>query len=182
MIPLSVIQLFATTDETRYILTRPRIIDGKVVATDGRILVEVPESEVSIDELEVLDGNYPDYLKVLEPQIPVNPEPLALPELPKEPAKVTCCECRGSGEFVCNCPDCCEDHPCELCDGEGSYSDRSKWRLETPEIHLGGYYVAKAIQLPSLQWFKPAVEGGPAYFTFGNGGRGLLMPMRKEIA
>lgn len=183
MIPLSLILPFASTDKTRYILTLPRIVGDKLVATDGRVLVEVPVSEMEPFEVEVLEGFYPNYLAVMTPFDSPLGDPIVMPEMPEKPTEKTVCdECYGTGIVTCKYD---HDHECPECDGEGAWLDLSKWDVETPSFRLGCQFVEKVLALPNLQWFEPSKEnicGAPVRFTFGENGRGLIQQMRRKEA
>jgi hypothetical protein len=180
MIPLSLIQAFCSTDETRYILTQPREIDGKIVATNGRSMIEISASEVEPLTEPPIDGNYPDYKPLLEgPFLAPLGDPVEIPALPEMPESQECEACAGTGKTWC--PACCHTNPCDDCDGIGSYRDLSKWTVEVGGVLLNCQYVRDAMALPSPVFYKP--ENGdyisPVRFTFGNGGRGLIMQTRK---
>lgn len=102
--------------EGRYQLSRPFNQDGFTWATDGRIMVRVPQ-------IEGFAGY--DYIKppqdvkaIFNPVLPG--EFISLPECPDKRA-VTCGDCGGTG--YCICPHCDQDMKCAECDSTGKKLD-----------------------------------------------------------
>lgn len=180
MISIETLKLFASKDDTRHCITLPRLVDGLVVATDRRILVEVPEGEVDpagLAALEVLDCNFPAYRCVIDPPFSSPLRPLEMPPVPEKiEKKVTCPDCKGAARFK----EFGEWEDCFGCDGRGEWMDDSEWRIETPAGPVAARFVDRANALPGLKWFYPGGdhEIDPVRFTFGVGGRGVLMRLR----
>lgn len=185
MIPLALISAFASTDETRYILMKPRIVGDVIAATDGRCLVEVAVSEVEMEFLDVIEGTFPNYRNILDPEFDAPLVPMGMPELPDRPEVKQCETCHGQGFFECNCPTCTDFHDCRTCDGEGMYADLNEWKVKTGDITLYAAQVEKILALPNLKWFAPSnvtADPGPVRFTFGETGRGLIGQLKKATA
>lgn len=176
-ITMETLKRFASVDECRWILTLPRRVGDLWVATDGRVLVEVPAAEVEDEgaELEVREGSFPDYQPaILNPAFEAPLVPMVMPPLPPRAVKsVRCFDCRGKGRYA-------NGIECEECDGLGEWEDSSEWVVRTECVALAGIYVEKILTLPNLRWFAPVEPGDPARFTFGTSGRGLLMPLRLD--
>ena len=181
MIPIELIKKFASEDETRYAITQPRVIGGNLVATNGRILVEVPVDECDPAELaapEIPDADFPDYLPILESHEPDDLIPVQLPNIPSRPEKEECGDCDGTGIF--DCFTCGHKSKCENCDGTGTDERLFEWQIQTPVGRFLCQYIEMANTLPGVQFYAPKSEGQALWFTFGERGRGCLMPMRAE--
>lgn len=176
-IALEVYREFASKDECRWAITQPRVIDGLIVATDGRVLVECPVEEVETEGLTVLeDIHFPDYRGIIDPEFTAQLWPLEMPPLPEKVVKmVECWDCKGKGTYNSGAE-------CGECDGKGEWEDDEAWHVKMGDYALKGKYVEMIQRLPKVRWFTPAAEKGkefpPVRFGFGEQGRGMLMPMR----
>jgi hypothetical protein len=172
---METLKRFASVDECRWVLTLPRRVGDVWAATDGRVLVEVPAGEVEEAEVEIREGHFPEYGPgILEPAFEPDLVPMSMPPLPPRAVKmVRCFDCRGQGHFS-------NGMGCEECDGKGEWEDSSEWAVRTEGASLSAMYVEKVMALPNLRWFFPAKPGEPVRFTFGEAGRGLLMPLRVD--
>jgi hypothetical protein len=183
MIELNTMRLFVSTHPDRVILSEPRVINGVMVATDGRVIVEVPVREVDFDleELEVIPGTYPHYLSCFDMMFPdkklVPMEPPVVSERPDGARK--CFACRGMGRFVCRCPDCkTVEHECQECAGKGALSIDDQWLVRCGEVVVFAGYVQRIEQLPNVRWYRPIESNSAVLFHFGAAGRGMLMPVQ----
>lgn len=186
LIPFELIRSFAGTDESRLILTEPHLIGEKVVATNGRALVEVDRSEILGFEDVSLLGRYPDYEVIFKGMFGVSSTFRSnLPVLPPGSAadcNVICDDCSGTGQCDCCCPQCgsSESHVCGSCDGEGLWVDASKWKLEYCNSWFSGLWMEKVLRLPNL-CFLETEPNKILGFRFGQSGRGAVMPLREPI-
>lgn len=170
------LQPFCSVDECRMGLMTPWAFNGWKYATNGRMAVRIPTDEPN-------DSNEPykrpDASALFKD---FNVDGLESFEIPTLDGMIQkeCRHCEGSGEQTC---DMGHDHECPDCDGDGHYE-------EWPKQEIGGNdfserYLSKIVNLPGLQFFAQSANMEalkPAFFTFGEGGQGLLMPMRKEKA
>jgi hypothetical protein len=177
MIPLSLIKQFASQDKTRPALLEPVVIDGRVVATNGRVLVEVPQREVdlSFSEETTAPDDFPDYRGVLSEVFGRDLTAVNFKVIgeSKDYMQTTLCSaCNGTGQFS-------QPADCEWCDGEGKW-EHCEWQLTFPGgSWVNGRFCEMIETLPNLVWYAPNFIGEKIPFTFGSRGRGVLMPMRK---
>jgi len=188
MIPIEIINLFASKDMDRLILTKPRLVDGMIVATDGRVMIEVPDIEVNFFDPAPIDGKFPNYRIMFTPELGHEAVPIRAPVIQgtREEHSHECEICAGTKTHGFSCEVCDHMHEnhmvgCDDCGGTGKILDYFAWRAtcEGSETGLGGLYVEMILQLPNVRWFKSAGESSPYPFTFGDNGRGLLMPIGK---
>ncbi|NBU83442.1 MAG: hypothetical protein EBS21_02345 [Sphingomonadaceae bacterium] len=102
--------------EGRYQLSRPFNQDGFTWATDGRIMVRVPQIE-GFAGYDIIKPPQ-DVKKIFNPVLPG--EFISLPKCPDE-RTVTCGDCDGTGR--CACPHCEQDMECSECEGGGKKLD-----------------------------------------------------------
>ena len=167
-------------------LWSPRLIDGMYVATDGAVLVEVPEIEVSNvpDDLEITEEEFPKYKALVDEAFANDLKAMDGPVCSPRPAgRRRCFDCRGQGLIFCKCPKCKKvEHECEACGGIGSYDQVDRWLAMTPGGNLRCLHVEIIDRLPDVSWFQAFKNWGPVVFTFGQKGRGLVMPLKDKTA
>lgn len=194
MTAIEVIDTFACKDDTRYNLIRPWLQDGAVLATDGRILISVPEGLVQGHSYEV-NENPPETAQVLTaPEYsPFDPE-LILAALEKvTPKEVdefeSCIVCDGEGGSIC--PECETDLECTACrgTGESNIPSGTKTPVPTPAPLLGSNFnwfyldtVRKAMKVfgGTWEWGKQDATTDMCVHVFRND-KGVViaaMPMR----
>lgn len=181
MISIEAIKVFCSVDSTRGSIMRPGLVGGKVVATDGRVIVEVAVEEISPESLAGVEWseNFPDYVKHLgwEGHWREALTPFEMPPVPPKVSKMVECDCEGGKDEF--------GDTCENCDGKGSWEDLSGWRVEGSLFAMAGHLVSRVLTLPGVRWYEPAFGSpwqwvkDPFRFCFGETGRGLLMPLRK---
>lgn len=170
------LQDFCSVDETRMGINTPFVRDGWKYATDGRICVRIPTNEPD-DSNE--PHKRPDAAAIFQGFDVTGLVPFVIPELQGVKDK-KCPSCNGYGHSTC---DHGHQHECDDCDETGVIE-------EWPKADIGGNdfserYLSKIVNLPGLQFFAKSANMEalkPAFFTFGEGGQGLLMPIRKENA
>lgn len=181
MIPFTLIKQFASQDKTRPALLEPVWIGGNVVATNGRVLVEIPEGEVDLTLTVVPHApkDFPAYRAMLNSTfsaLALSKEYGAVPfqlegKAEEHMVTVECSECGGTGDFS-------EPGDCWDCDGKGKWQE-CDWRVQYPGgSWLNGLFAEQVMSLPGISWFLPATPESMIPFTFGERGRGLIMPMR----
>lgn len=113
---------FCDSESSRYKLSRPwKIEDGRIVATDGRVLVCVDSDRYDGELIDTSTARVPDVTTILADIDQVTDwTPLPEPD--------NCDKCNNTGEIVegcrcfsgkCECPRCGKWHMCERCEGEG---------------------------------------------------------------
>lgn len=177
-IPLALIQEFCSTSPDRPSTHHPRLIEGKVVATDGRGLVEIDAEEIDFGGviLEQGDHGFPtldsDYRSVLTPKIFQNAHlPMTAPIIHGELQLVMCDECWGDPLHM---------PTCEECKHTGQVEDHGNWHARYEHGYLAAYLVRAVQALPNVRWRQPEGAGWIVPFHFGVTGRGVIMPRRKE--
>lgn len=177
MIPFPLIKQFASQDKTRPALLEPVVIDGRVIATNGRVLVEVPATEVDLTEMGPMTAlpDFPSYREILRDVFErnlVSVEFKVVGDSQEHMVTTMCSACNGTGEFS-------QTGDCEWCDGEGKW-EHCEWQLTFPGgSWVNGRFCEMIETLPGLIWYAPNLIGDKIPFTFGTAGRGVLMPMRK---
>jgi hypothetical protein len=162
MIDYDLIAQFASVDQTRRNITQPRLVALRLVATCGRILVEVETSEVTgLEKMEtVLTEPFPRYQIVLDPAF--GPEPhidMAAPVAPPKPAP-RYVEGAPGGEIL------------------------PQWIATYQYGEVNAYLLERINLLPEVRWFRPNpvddhYEGCQIPFRFGETGRGCFSPLRR---
>jgi hypothetical protein len=181
MIPIALIKQFASQDKTRPALLEPVLDGGMIVATNGRVLVEIPINEVDVapEELPAKWAFFPAY----EPMINSVFSALAMSrdacaisfqlsgKAEDHMVAHECADCGGTGEFS-------EPGDCWECDGKGKWEE-CEWTVEYPGgSWVNGLFAQQIMRMPGLSWYLPATPVSVIPFTFGRCGRGLLMPLR----
>ena len=147
-------------------ISKPFSIGDFTYATDGHILIRVPimesvpvASPVGADKL----------FKNLENQEFEDISELKLPEMKRKKEG-----CPGCG---CDCPTCCCQEICEICDGTGQIVS-----VKGDAVFIGGVpfdpdYISMIKDLPKSQFCKCPRKDDASCFKFDEG-HGLLMPLR----
>jgi hypothetical protein len=174
---------FCDTEETRYALKTPWRVGDKVVASDGRIIVEI-DSGLAPDVVELgNDRRMPKYEPIFEQFSECN-NWRPFPDWDdrhcdgcNDTGLFRCKECDGTGSCECHCG---HQHDCHECHGSG-YKNRS--RCPACAIFFDGepfaaMYLRSIRQLPNV---SIDTRGDKLYFKF-DGGRGVLAAMVKETA
>lgn len=174
---LSFFTPFLSVDPEREPLRTPFQIGGEMVATDGRILIAVPEKDVvAMIPRRDTDSSRPGNVGALF-DIPLgNLQPFVSLDLvfcSRE--KISCAECGGSGYE--------SFRRCRGCWGTGKhYSRKSPVLIGDRQVSI--WYLERIASLPGaeIQPLRPgslihAPDDEPMLFRF-EGGRGLLMPLR----
>lgn len=165
---------FCSDEEWRPYLRKPFRHDGYVYATNGHILVRVPdddryEAHGKINPAKAMVGfDAADFMPA--PQVIIPPK--------IEPKRVECIDCAGRGKEH-DCPDC--DCTCETCSGNGFVIASPSRSTTIFGHHYNLEYIRQIYALPDLEIAPHSVSIGdiiaPLYFRF-SGGCGALMPMR----
>lgn len=176
---LSLLTPFVSTDKKRPRLHYPSRFGDWIIATDGRILVAIPD-DGSYDVEPWFSEECGPLDDALEDGEPVEFDFSQVRERKIERVK---CDCYG-GEIECQT--CLNWGPCENCDGSGYREDTEN----LPSVEIEGrnfaqVFVAKIKELPGAGFIsarpthKRLGRPNPINFTFDDGGRGILMPMRE---
>lgn len=177
---------------------RPLLDGGKLVASDGRILIVFDDpSQYSGEACQVVDGKYDrdgakarayPWQKAVQPisavitwQIPPNVEGPP-PEVDERwVLTFPCSTCGGDG--ICECCDCDTSHSCGHCDGTGTCRetvDEANERVAFGYVDIARRYAWLISTLPNVTWAAQLDnDESPILFRF-DGGQGVVMPMRKE--
>lgn len=168
---LETLKQFVSVDPVRLSTTEPWIENGKLFATDGRILVMT----------DLIDGFArtntlppPPNGKLVIADFPNDPSAHKWEPAPKvERPMVACGACGGRGTHVCTCGNV---HPCPHCES-GKIVDKTKNR-EVGTRLIADHYLSKIATLPNCEVCMDGKEIDPMPFRF-DGGIGLLAPIRK---
>ncbi len=195
---------FCSTDPTRLALNEPHVCGGWKYATDGRVLVCLKTTEPD----SVRDNGFKFPLESCVELLTKARSSLgnltAAVITPFPPPKtMNCGKCDGLGGFA-KCKDChgegsntCGCHgrgivayagedrkPCDECDGTGEIQIAVAVKIGAS--WFSNVLLAKLLTLPRLTFYPDCPNpSGPrlaphiGYFTFGENGDGLLMPMRE---
>jgi hypothetical protein len=178
MLTLAQLQLFCSTDPLRIQqLGTPFNYKGHTIATDGRVLIRVPQHP-DVIRLSVLSPkSLDDVLAYLPDACPEDTGLCPVPGLPAEKRRVSpCTECGGTGKL--------SDDVCEECDGEGHWEDLVP--VQVGYRYFDARFLELVGSLPGVR-LAPAIPPmstdrwawvGPMPFFFLDGGAGLLMPMK----
>lgn len=170
---LETLKQFVSVDLARLTITEPWIENGKLFATDGKILVMT----------DLIDGFTrtntlpppPTNIKFVMADFPNDPSAHKWEPAPKvERPMVACGDCGGSGTHACSCGNV---HPCPDCES-GKTVDTKKNR-EVGTRLIADHYLAKIAALPNCEVCVEGNQLDPMPFRF-DGGIGLLMPIRKR--
>lgn len=155
MIDYDLIAQFASVDQTRRNITQPRIVGDRLVATCGRILVEVAVEEVTgLEKMEtVLTEPFPRYQPVLDSAF--GPPPgvnMAAPVAQPRP--------------------------------ESTDGSLPEWIATYQYGVVNAYLLERIDLLHDVRWFRPnpidgRYEGVHIPFCFGATGRGCFCPLRR---
>lgn len=176
---LDLTKFFRVTDWRRS-LRAPFLAGGKIIATNGRLLIAVPEGtevnpgpmDTGAPEKEVRERSEAclRYLSEAhgEPGLVWEPFP-ALQSIPR--AYIDPCEvCGATGKL--------DEEICLECDGVGGYPwMNQKWRHERTGYVFNVFSLRCVAELPSAEWALRAKWDNPHPFRFA-GGIGLIMPMK----
>lgn len=176
-VPLD-LQQFCGVDECRYYLMKPFSRDGFTWATNGHVLVRVPQrseypdidSKIKINIAAPLKGH--EAAKFFKPAF----------ELPPAHGSHGSCEkCSGRG-YLHDCPDC--DCECSRCDGSGISDSEHFISVSVGPTPFALNYIRQILSLPSveLQEFPPEQSDKPYFFRFEGEGLGAVMPLRSQRA
>jgi hypothetical protein len=149
---------------SRDFFVHPFFLDGKIVATNGHIMVEWPSADLPVSA-DSVPAKVLDQIREWFAIEQADDSYLSLPPLPRFKR---CPECNGDG-LVTKTP----GTTCGLCEGYGEMQQRIA-------VGNAGYcirYLRLLSSLPNIQ-LAPNGEETMAAFRF-TGGRGFLMPMRK---
>lgn len=162
------LQLFCGNEPDREYLQTPFSHGGFTYATNGHIMVRVPQ--VAGVRKQTKDGTWDAPMKGL-PEATFSP--LAHNPLPDHPLG-PCTICAGEG-YQHDCPDC--SCACPACKGSGNaYPDVST----TVRGHIFALrYVAMMLALPGVEIADKTGQEMPLLFKF-DGGFGALMPRRSR--
>lgn len=160
------LQQFCITNKTRLNIAKPFSVGDYTYATDGCIIIEVPRLK---NVGEVNGSPKVDYVMAMYPS--GEKKYSKLPDLPKW-ERVQCKTCDGNGTRASVYG---HGYDCETCRGRGEERflfDLGKQTFDLKYLHL----IAK---LPKLE-IVLNVNGERDVMPFRfDGGRGLLMPVRK---
>lgn len=194
---------FCYPDNMRPNLMEPFSRDGYTWASDGRIMIRVPEIPGAVGHKKAPDPWTAWLKKPLEEYIPAE-LPQGWQEMEVEYFECQTCqgtgqvyicpECEGEGVAKCKCcgseNDCktCEGaffvsaeqggRPvrCEDCNGETCRRKRTPVRLPGSDCIIDLFYLKLVMELPGARLFRDGSHD-PLCFTF-DGGEGVLMPIR----
>jgi len=187
---------FCSKNDPRTYLLNPIRRDGSLYATNGHIMVCIPDNP----EIEATESDIPNFGKFKETVNEKEFSAFVAPDMP-EPTKCTCC----TNGKVNKCPDCDGDgsfehgdfeYECKNCDESGfvdvNYGESGD--MDCPECHGTGYdqfdtakigsshfatkYIRMLIELSDVQiWTDSEKQNSTAFFKF-DGGWGAIMPCR----
>ena len=195
-----IIRMFVGTDENRPALLSPFRQDGKICATDGRILILIDESLCEEKYEEKPNGiKVPIVSKVIpvaDIDVPLLAHQLqvALDKAPEEKDR-TCTECGGDGSVMwrykaSNDKEYSQHGECPVCGGTGELDDYSTVKYQF--MIYGSYFCYKHLkvilnfmkllgisELRVLHHANTADEGSPMLLST-KGIEVLLMPQFKD--
>lgn len=198
------IERFAGVDDFREYLNAPWRRDGKLYATNGHIMVEIPDDGREAAPFD----KHPDCAGLFDKHTPG--EFFSMPELP--PAQ-SCRACEGKGVcFRSICADCdgngefwrgVHEYSCKQCDGEGywtrelldgekasrcptcdGFGEECGYSLVTKagSMHFANRLLRVVSTLPGVEIANTTNDKkGGLWFRF-EGGRGLVMPVNDPPA
>jgi len=200
---LTDMQKFCDTTDVRFYYTRPfPIPDGRIVATDGKVIVAF-DGGIEIDAIDISEKSMQTLQKYIAPELFVNgfvPLQVEIGDYPictqcdgtgKLNKKTECKECDGEGEFYYNG----HWYDCKECDGSGETDDHSKAIADKVDCeNCGGTgkgfypvkidsrffqakYLEKLLILPNIEYLPSDDALAAMKFRF-TGGVGFLMPVR----
>ncbi len=173
---VGVLKLFcAASDSPKFSITEPFRRGDYVYATDGKIAIQVTASlfpEITGDEkapsekgmLAIGFGSSLD-----------NTELFPLPRKIPESTKIYCGACMGTGECICD--ECDNEHRCGKCGGGGHLRKMVTVQLGVATVDSQLLLLIQKLPNPTIEY--PAEPERAIHFKF-DGGRGLVMPVRKK--
>ena len=166
---------FCGDDPTRYYLQVPFNQDGFAWATNGHILVRVPEME------GLLPCSCPKPINISKPLTGFEDAQFSKARW-KLPAhdphfKGPCIVCDGRG-VLHDCPEC--DCICEACKGTGRADPERRTSVRILGRLYALNYVRIIASLPGLEVSDGQGGERPLFYRF-DGGIGALMPLRAEF-
>ena len=198
MIDEGTLRKFCATSDVRLYLHAPwREPDGRVVATNGEVLIVLDSRDGDYaPPVEKMTGRIDSLIDVPEPD---RAAPVALSTVDLS-ASAQCGECNGTGKGNDICRSCAGDgefehhghyYECEACDrtgrvekdnlGECNYCDgtgRARQLIEVGGSLFQSRYLRMLALLPNCVIWAQKNHTEQALFAF-DGGRGALMPCRK---
>lgn len=203
MMKIEELMKFCDPTEMRYYLHKPfKLPDGRICASDGKIIVVVNDS-IEIEPSDVPEKNLQKIYEWIAPELfndGFAPLKIKLPVCPLctecdgtgiQPPTIECEECAGAGELEC---DLGHFHDCEECDGTGKIPSRDSEAKDSPCESCGGSgkgfavetlgdrsfqvkYLELLVGLPNIEYFLVDGKENMMRFRF-DGGVGCLMPCR----
>ncbi len=194
---------FCDPTEVRSFCTKPfKLPDGRICATDGKIIVVVNDS-IEVDDADVTEKNFKKIWEFSAPKLfkdGFTPLKIKLATCPLcsecdgtgiQPPTIDCKECAGVGEFECNLG---HFHPCDKCAGTGNIPSPNPEGKCSPCESCGGSgkgfavehfgdidfevkYLELLVGLPNIEYFLVKGKKNMMRFRF-DGGVGCLMPCR----
>lgn len=162
------IQVFCSTDETRFYIQKPFSRGEFTYATNGHVLIRIARLE-DVPEVEL--APHADAVFIRSSPQEVGPMPaLTLP--PSETEK--CIEC-SEDQPIHDCPEC--SCSCDACDN--THEVEVKTSCVINNVFYDAKYIRNLQQLPGLRFAltPPTAEGGRFEF---DGGAGYVMRLRKQ--
>lgn len=180
---------------------KPLVDEGKLVASDGRILIVLDDpGHYSGDVYKVVDGRFEfkgsmthayDWRQLLRPIEGISSwHPVPAVEGPPKHASprwevpLNCEDCDGAGTCRCRCGEI--DHPCPECKGRGkSVSETAELEEARERIAFGNADIARRYAwlvstLPEVVWAAASDSSNSMIFFRFEGGCGAVMPLAKE--
>jgi hypothetical protein len=175
---------FLSFDDTRPALKSPFQNGIEMVASDGRILIAVPEADVDLSiPRRNQDEDRPGNVGQLFDGTEGNQQPfVSLEVLLKCREQIPCIGCDGHGVILVWAGNGSMEQTCPDCTGSKVMFNRES-PVEVGDRSVGAGYLEKIHRLPGseIQPLRPGsevwMEDTPMLFRF-DGGRGLLMPLR----
>lgn len=178
---------FCLHEPSRYSLEKPwRLPDGRVAATDARILVVLDDGS-GFDEPA---GKVPDVVKALK-HFGEAAEWLPYPEIKGPPRGAddewntgqVCSECDGAGYEECS--QCGHEEECSHCDGDGRVNgvwwydrDEGERYMNVGNMTFDRRYLWLFTLFENVVWQEETLNGSPnALNVKFDGGIGVLMPV-----
>lgn len=191
MIPLSVIESFASTSRLREHLSAPWLEGlnglGDIYVSDGRILLcaavaevegageyqrpELPEPPETIDYWDLFDRVDSEVPAMLEEEIEI------------EKKEVDCPQCEGAGMMECECPSClAREHPCGACHGAKTIRVCMPRKVTVFGRVIASDLIDQIRVLPDVRFYQTADPKSvdPLLFRFGQTGQGIVQPLVQE--
>ena len=162
---------FCDPDQRRLGIGKPRLVDGMVCATNGRMLVRCQPEQA--EPFEPAEGRFPNTADVMEGIADVAEwEQVAVAdcEVCGNTGFTTgeCGRCFGRGDHYCD--ECGNEGPCNRCDGRGTEQTRCvcNGSHEVAGIVIPAQRMYLVNTLPGVMWQTAAAEF-KAFFRFAHG-------------